>query len=103
MSPVRGAAMLGSMMTYYQAWENRRFVRRLLRERQPEFADALESAVREPPCPLCHGSQCSISGRLTPSQPSQLAQPMRHVAPAGHAGRAARPPRGRRPQPSRMQ
>ena len=48
--------MLGSMMTYYRAWENRRFVRRLLREKQPEFAAALESAVREPPCRLCHGS-----------------------------------------------
>jgi hypothetical protein len=45
MSRVRGAAMLGSMMTYYRAWENRRFVRRLLREKQPEFAAALESAV----------------------------------------------------------
>ena len=38
--------MLGSMMTYYRAWENRRFVRTLLREKQPEFADVLESAVR---------------------------------------------------------
>jgi len=103
MSSVRGAAMLGIMMTYYLPWENRRFVRRLLREKQPEFAAALESAVREPPCPLCHGSQCSISGRLMPSQPSRLAQPRRHVAPAGHAGRAARPPHGRRSQPSRMQ
>ena len=34
-------AMLGSMMTYYRAWENRRFVRSLLREKQPEFADVL--------------------------------------------------------------
>jgi len=38
------------MMTYYRAWENRRFVRTLLREKQPEFADVLESAVREAPC-----------------------------------------------------
>ena len=30
--------MLGIMMTYYLPWENRRFVRRLLREKQPEFA-----------------------------------------------------------------
>ena len=35
MSRVPGAAMLGSMMTYYRAWENRRFVRSLLREKQP--------------------------------------------------------------------
>ena len=48
--------MLGSMMTYYLAWENRRFVRRLLREKQPGFAAVLESAVRESPCLLCHGS-----------------------------------------------
>jgi hypothetical protein len=43
------------MMTYYRAWENRRFVRRLLREKQPEFAAALEAAVREPPCLLAAG------------------------------------------------
>src|SRR5438034_9259283 len=34
------------MMTYYRAWENRRFVRTLLREKQPELAAALESAIR---------------------------------------------------------
>jgi hypothetical protein len=73
MSSVRGAAMLGSMMTYYLRWENRRFVRRLLREKQPEFAAVLESAVWVSPCGLCHGSQCSISGRLTPSLPTQVA------------------------------
>jgi hypothetical protein len=43
------------MMTYYRAWENQRFVRGLLREKQPELAAALEAAVREPPCPLCDG------------------------------------------------
>ena len=59
MSRARRAAMLGSMMTYYRAWENRRFVRTLLREEQPEFADVLESAVREVPCLRCHGSRCS--------------------------------------------
>jgi hypothetical protein len=53
MSRVRGAAMLGTMMTYYRAWENRRFVRSLLREKQPEFAAVLESAVREAPCLRC--------------------------------------------------
>ena len=99
--------MLGGMMTYYRAWENRRFVRRLLREKQPELAAALESAVREPPCLLCHGSQCSMPGRLTPLQPSQLpqpsqpSQPRRHMVPAGHAGNA--PAAGRQPQPSRSQ
>jgi len=36
------------MMTYYRAWENQRFVRGLLREKQPELAAALEAAVREP-------------------------------------------------------
>lgn len=39
--------MLGGMMTYYRAWENRRFVRRLLREKQPELAAALESVMQE--------------------------------------------------------
>jgi hypothetical protein len=100
MSPVRGAAMLGSMMTYYQAWENRRFVRRLLREKQPEFADALESAVREPPCLLCHGSWRVQADGLTLPHPSQ---PRRHIVPVVPGGRAARPARGRKPQPSRSQ
>ena len=45
MSRARGEAMLGSMMTYYRAWENRRFVRRLLREKQPELAAALVSVA----------------------------------------------------------
>jgi hypothetical protein len=36
------------MMTYYRAWENQRFVRGLLREKQPELAAALDAAVREP-------------------------------------------------------
>jgi hypothetical protein len=56
MSRARGEAMLGGMMTYYRAWENRRFVRRLLREKQPELAAALESLVQEP---RCHGARCS--------------------------------------------
>jgi len=56
--------MLGGMMTYYRAWENRRFVRRLLREKQPELAAALESVVQETPCLLCHGSRFSMPGRL---------------------------------------
>jgi hypothetical protein len=41
------------MMTYYRAWENQRFVRGLLREKQPELAAALEAAAREAPCQLC--------------------------------------------------
>ena len=64
MSRVRGAAMLGAMMTNYRAWENRRFVRSLLREKQPELAAVLESAVREPSCLLCDGSQCSLADEL---------------------------------------
>ena len=100
MSRVSGAAMLGSMMTYYRAWENRRFVRTLLREKQPEFADVLESAVREAPCLRYHGSRCSEADELT------LPRPRRRTAPSGRApsaARAARPARARRPQPSRIQ
>jgi hypothetical protein len=100
MSRVSGAAMLGSMMTYYRAWENRRFVRTLLREKQPEFADVLESAVREAPCLRCHGSRCSEADELT------LSHPRRRTASSGRAPsavRAARPARGRRQQPSRIQ
>ena len=91
------------MMTYYRAWENQRFVRGLLREKQPELAAALEAAVRELPCLRCDGSRCSTADELRLPRPSQL---KRHMAPAGHAGatgRAARPARGRRPQPSRIQ
>ena len=36
------------MMTYYRAWENRRFVRTLLREKHPEFIDVLESGDGAP-------------------------------------------------------
>src|SRR5690242_15055017 len=97
MSRVRGTVMLGSMMTYYRAWENRRFVRSLLREKQPELADVLESAVREAPCLRCPGSQGSEADEVTLPRPSH---PTRHMTPAG---RAARLPRTRRPQPSRIQ
>ena len=92
--------MLGSMMTYYRAWENRRFVRRLLREKQPELAAVLESVVREPPCSLCHDSQCSMASRFTFPQIPQIpqipqllqpSQPRRQMALAGHADRMARP------------
>jgi hypothetical protein len=91
------------MMTYYRAWENQRFVRGLLREKQPELAAALEAAVREAPCLRCDRSQCAQADQLTLPRPLQL---RRHLAPAGHTGgtaRAARPARGRRPQPSRIQ
>ena len=76
MSRVRGTAMLGSMMTYYRAWENRRFVRSLLREKQPEFADVLESAVREAPCLRCHGSRCSEADELTLPRPRRAQLPL---------------------------
>jgi len=100
MSRVSGAAMLGSMMTYYRAWENRRFVRTLLREKQPEFADVLESAVQEAPCLRCHGSRCSEADELALPRPSHTT---RHMTPAGRTGRGVRPARARRPQPSRIQ
>jgi hypothetical protein len=91
------------MMTYYRAWENQRFVRGLLREKQPELAAALEAAVREAPCLLCDGMRCAPADEPTLPRPSQL---KRHLAPAGHTGgtaraaRLARPAGGRRPQPS---
>ena len=97
------------MMTYYRAWENQRFVRGLLREKQPELAAALETAVREAPCLRCDGIRRSPANDPMLPRPSQL---KRHLAPAGHANgtghtggtaRAARPARGRRPQPSRIQ
>ena len=65
------------MMTYYRAWENRRFVRTLLREKQPEFADVLESAVREAPCLRCHGSRCSETDELTLPRPRRRTAPSR--------------------------
>ena len=90
------------MMTYYRAWENQRFVRGLLREKQPELAAALDAAVRETPCSRCAGSRCSQADEPTLPRASQ---PRRHVAPAGHtggAGRAVRPARSLRPEPSRI-
>jgi hypothetical protein len=36
-----------AMANSQQAWENREYVRRLLKERQPEFAAALELAEQE--------------------------------------------------------
>jgi len=36
-----------------QAQENRKYVRRLLRKKQPEFAALLESLELNLPCPVC--------------------------------------------------
>ena len=93
--------MLGGMMTYYRAWENRRFVRRLLREKQPELAAALESLAQERPCLLCHGSQ-GLHGQQAHS-PATLAASAAQAAHGSRRGHAARPARGRRTQPSRIQ
>jgi hypothetical protein len=80
-------------MTYYRAWENQRFVRGLLREKQPELAAALDAAVRETRCSRCVGVRCSQADEPALPRPS----PSRHhVAPAGHTGGAARPARSRR-------
>jgi hypothetical protein len=38
------------------ARENRRYVRGLLKEKQPEFAAVLESADQELSCPVCQGT-----------------------------------------------
>jgi hypothetical protein len=75
------------MMTYYRAWENQRFVRGMLREKQPELAAALEAAVREPPCLRCDRSPCAQDDELTLPRTSQL---KRHLTPAGHTGSAGR-------------
>ncbi len=49
-----------------QAWENREYVRRLLKERQPEFAAALELAEQElsleDRLELLRSGQCSTHG-----------------------------------------
>ena len=84
------------MMTYYRAWENQRFVRGLLREKQPELAAALDAAVRETRCPLCAGSRCARADEPTLPRPLQ---PRRHIAPAGHTGGAGGAPRPPRPEP----
>jgi hypothetical protein len=38
-----------------QAQDNREYVRRLLKERQPDFAVVLESVVRALSCQMCRG------------------------------------------------
>jgi hypothetical protein len=38
------------------ARENRRYVRGLLKEKQPEFAAVLESIKRDLSCPICQGT-----------------------------------------------
>jgi hypothetical protein len=82
-------------MTYYRAWENQRFVRGLLREKQPELAAALEAAVREPPCLRCDRSQCTQADQLT------LPPPRAAQAPPGSCRSRGRhrAPRPARPRP----
>jgi hypothetical protein len=41
-----------------RAQENGEYVRRLLTERQPDFAAVLESVGRELACPMCPGPGC---------------------------------------------
>ena len=89
MSRARGGAMLGGMMSYYRAWENRRFVQRLLREKQPELAAALESMVQEPPCPRCHGAQCSMPGRLTVAEATWRGSAVARYQRSGRCSRRA--------------
>jgi Family of unknown function (DUF5999) len=43
----------GEALLPRQAQENREYVRRLLKERQPDFAEVLESVVRELACQTC--------------------------------------------------
>ena len=47
-----------------QARENSEYVRRLLGERQPAFAAALESVDRKLSCPSCLGAECPSASRL---------------------------------------
>ena len=49
----------GTKETAAQAQENREYVRRLLKARQPQFAAALESAVQE--FLRGHGTVCALS------------------------------------------
>jgi hypothetical protein len=77
------------MMTYYRAWENQRFVRGLLREKQPELAAALDAAVREPPCLRCDRSRCAQADESTLPRP---AKPRRHLVPAGNTVAPGAPP-----------
>ena len=90
------------MMTYYRAWENQRFVRGLLREKQPELAAALDAAVREAPCLQCDRSRCAQADEPALPRPSQLKRRLASAGHAGGAGRAARPARSLRPEPSRI-
>ena len=43
-----------------QAQEDREYVRRLLKERQPDFAAVLESVVRELACQMCPSTAAAI-------------------------------------------
>jgi len=52
-----------------QALENRKYVRLLLAEKQPQFAAALKSVERELSCPFCLGT---LAGRQPPSASSSV-------------------------------
>jgi len=49
-----------------QARENREYVRRLLKERQPDFAAVLESVVRELACQMCPKEPAAGRGPRSP-------------------------------------
>jgi hypothetical protein len=49
------------------ARENRRYVRWLLNEKQPEFAAVLESAGQELSCPVCQGAVAGHRRRRHPT------------------------------------
>lgn len=52
-----------------RAQENRAFVRRMLREKQPDFAAALELAERDLPCPLCRGTAAIRQPKVIKARP----------------------------------
>jgi hypothetical protein len=65
--------------------ENREYVRKLLRDRQPDFAVALESVVQEPCCPASGGHiRDDLAG--TRLSGDQVAVDHRHPAWHGGAG-----------------
>ena len=49
------------------AGENRKYVRGLLKEKQPEFAALLESAGQELSCPVCQGAVAAHRRRHHPT------------------------------------
>lgn len=67
-------------MNLEQALANREYVQGLLRDRQPEFAIALESAVQQLRCPRCHATMAGNAAR----QSSPCADPRKLPAPRCH-------------------